>query len=473
MDKQSKSIRHLGFLPLLLLVSGICIAQEPEVEVEAVAEVESVEGQEVAVDVYSTLVIGRPELIIEGLDPIPIDAQLPLEEIETEAFQANNQTMLDSIRQYQASIDEREFEGGAWDQGLTQELRAMGSLQLQQGAYLQAIEAYTRAMQVSRINYGLDNIEQVPVVEQLINSHLALGQWGKADQYHNYLYYTQKKAFGLDDPRMIPVLDRLASWSMSVFNSGYGEAVGLRLLTAFSSYRAASEIVSLHFGEEDERYVNYLKDMAATAYLVSRNQSLIEEANRPEYSNSQAMFEDKMREIDAINPSGYNDGLRALERIVDHFADEDDLPSDYAQALIGLGDWHLMFERRRTSARYYQEAYEVLGALDQGDKLIQEYLGRVKPLPELSQTIQPLSVDTVSDGDQARASYSGAVDVIFDVTRYGAVIKLRMLTEETEVNSTVLTLLRRRIRNTVFRPAVVDGELTRTPDNHFRYRYWY
>jgi hypothetical protein len=328
-------------------------------------------------------------------------------------------------------------------------------------------------LQVSRINYGLDNLEQVPVVEQLINSHLGLGQWGKADQYHNYLYYTQKKAFGRGDPRMIPVLDRLANWSMSVFNTGYGDAVGLRLLTAFSSYRAASEIVSFHFGEEDERYVNYLKDMAATAYLVARNQEIIDEAIRSEYRSSQAMFEDELRKTDSINPSGYNDGLQALERIVDHYADNDDLPADYAQALVGLGDWELVFDRRRKARRYYLEAYEVLSALDQGNELIQAYFGSVKPLPELTKISQQLPVSTASDREEAGVSYSGSVDVIFDVTRYGAVTKLRVLTEESEANSAVLSLLRRQIRNTVFRPIVFEGELIRTPDNHFRYRYRY
>jgi len=446
-------------------LSGICIAQEPEAEI--------VEDQEVKIDVYSTLEIGRPEPVIEGLDPMPSDTQLPLEQVDVEAFQASNQTQLDSIRRYQATIDEKELDGGTWDQGLAQELRAMGTLQQQQGLYPQAIDAYTRALQLSRINYGLDNLEQVPVVEQLINSHLRLGQMGKADQYHNYLYYTQKKAFGPGDPRMIPVLDRLANWSLSVFNTGYGDAVGLRLLTAFSSYRAASEIVSFHFGEEDERYVNYLKDMAATAYLVSRNQELIEEANRPEYRSSQAMFEDALREIDSINPSGYNDGLQALERIVDHYADNDDLPSDYAQALIDLGDWQLMFDRRRAARRYYLEAYEVLSALDQGNELIQAYFGSVKPLPELTKISQQLPVSTASDREEAGVSYSGSVDVIFDVTRYGAVTKLRVLTEESEANSAVLSLLRRQIRNTVFRPIVFEGELIRTPDNHFRYRYRY
>jgi len=449
----------------MVFLSGICFAQVPESE--------DVEVDDVEPDIYATLVFARPELVIEGLDPMPADNQTLPREVEIEAIQTSNVNRLESIRQYQATINELEFEGGAWEQGLTQELLAMGSLQQQLGSHPAAVEAYTRAMQVSRINYGLDNLEQVSIVEQLINSHLALGQWEKADQYHNYLYYTQKKAYGHDDPRMIPVLDRLASWSLSAFNGGYGEAVGLRLFTAFYSYRAASNIVSMHFGEDDERFVNYLKEMAATAYLVYRNPRLIEVAGQPKYRSVRLMFENENNQYDTINPPGYKDGREALERIVNHYADKEDKQSEFAQALISLADWHLMFDRRRTASGYYQEAINILSGLDQGEELIQDFLGNVEPLPELSQKIRQLPDSTTSGELQAEINYTGVVDVIFDVTIYGGVANLEVLTEETEANSKVLSLLRRKVRNTVFRPSVVEGELVRTSDNHFRYRYWY
>ncbi|MBL4821730.1 MAG: hypothetical protein JKY98_12190 [Gammaproteobacteria bacterium] len=459
-------VKRAAFPPLLLLVvfsCGAALAQEKE-------QPEKTGGRPPA-SVYANLVFSGPKLVTDGLDSVTDnDFRIISNDAALQTASVNN---IESIRQYKAVIDELELEGGAWGQGLAQELTALGSLHQQQGTYLEAVEVYTRAMHVSRVNYGLDNLEQVPVVEQLIGSHVALGQWEKADQLHSYLYYTQKKAFGANDPRMIPVLDRLAKWSLSVFNVGYGEAVGLRLLTAFYSFRAASDIVSTHFGEEDERFVNYLRDMAATAYLVARNPALMEEATRPEYRNVQDMFEDKINQIDGINPSGYADGLKALERIVARYADKGDAPVEHAQALTGLADWYLLFDRRRTAAGYYRDAFNILSEQENNEELIQNNFGEVKLIPELTANILQLNSENKSDQAQNPTSETGVIDVSFDVTSYGAVTNFKMLTEETDNNSRVLTALRRNVRNRIFRPRVVAGKMERTRDNHFRYRYWY
>ncbi len=51
---------------------------------------------------------------------------------------------------------------------------------------------------------------------------MALGNWEEADTYNNYLFHVQQKAYGLNDPRLIPVLDRLATWNVQAFKIGYG-----------------------------------------------------------------------------------------------------------------------------------------------------------------------------------------------------------------------------------------------------------
>ena len=64
-------------------------------------------------------------------------------------------------------------------------------------------------------------------------------------------------------------------------------------------------------------------------------------------------------------------------------------------------------------------------------------------------------------------------DLSFDVTENGSVRNIRMLSEETAVNSNLLARLRRNVRLTFFRPLIIDGEPERSDDNQFRYRYWY
>lgn len=467
MNNLTISLARCLLVAISTAAAGTIIAEDSPVAETQAAELTTV-------DIYTRLVFGSPERIIEGLDETAASREISAaSEAVPEPVNAAYDNLMDRIRQSRTSIDALEFSGGPWDIGLAEELASLGGMFQQQGAFQQAIEMFDRAMHVTRINHGLDNLEQVPVVEQLINSYLAMGEWDKADQFHTYLYYTQKKAYGLNDPRMIPVLDRLARWNLSVFNVGYGDAVGLRLTNAFYLYRTASNIVDLHFGKQDERFVNYLEDMAGAAYLVSRNPGLMAEATRPEYRNTQAMFNDAANQINPITSQGYREGLEALEEVARLYAGKEEARLDYAQALIRLADWYLMFERRRTAADHYTEAYNLIALMENGDQLVQETFFHVEALPELSVNIEELTLGARVDMSRMGARRSGVLEVEFDVTSYGAATDIDVLTEETDENTRVISALRRKVRSTVFRPTVVDGELVRSENNRFQYRYWY
>jgi hypothetical protein len=66
------------------------------------------------------------------------------------------------------------------------------------------------------------------------------------------------------------------------------------------------------------------------------------------------------------------------------------------------------------------------------------------------------------------------VDVEFDVTPYGAVVDLDVISDDSAVDSRVISVLRRNIRATTFRPLLDEnGELVRSDNSRFRYPYWY
>ena len=164
------------------------------------------------------LYFDMPVLIVEGLDEVSPSPLAPT--VDSELDPAFNQRV-DSINQYNSAVSAIELDGGAWDDGLVEELAALGRLQQEQGDHLAAIETLDRAIHINRINAGLYTLEQIPVVEQLIQSYMALGDWEQADIYNNYLFHVQQKAFGDNDPRLILVLDRLATWYIQAFNIGF------------------------------------------------------------------------------------------------------------------------------------------------------------------------------------------------------------------------------------------------------------
>lgn len=449
----------LTAVSMLLLVESVWAQEVPE-EVS-----EEVPAQ---VDRSRLLYIDAPISVQSGLDPvlreIP-EAPRPEEDPDYELRS-------ESISRYSASVADIEATGGTWDESLAEELISLGELQQQQGDHLLAVETFDRAIHINRINSGLHTLEQIPAIEQLIQSHLAMGDWEQADVYNNYLYYVQQKAFGRDDPRLIPVLDKLATWNIQAFNIGYGELLGMRLREAQIMFLAAARMVGIHFGTTDERRVGYLRNIANSAYLLSRNQDLLMEINQPELRSSQTILMTTLNGAASVIPPGFQSGERALAEISDYYRERDDAPFELADAIANQADWYLIFNRRSQANEYYREAWQVLQEQDNSEELTDRLFGQVVPIPTFAKSVEnPVAIYQAND--ESDALQHDFADLVFDVTASGLVRNATVITEETTEKSSHHARLRGIVRDSLFRPIIVDGEPQRSYGNHFRYRYWY
>ena len=94
-----------------------------------------------------------------------------------------------SIREYTESVQAIESEGGVWDRGLIEGLATLGELHQRQGDHITAIKTFDRVVHVSRINNGLHTLEQIPALEQKIESFLVLLIKLYLQQLQNHLKY--------------------------------------------------------------------------------------------------------------------------------------------------------------------------------------------------------------------------------------------------------------------------------------------
>lgn len=460
------------FLQHIYFVSGLAPGLIAVLAGSLVHAQEAVEPEESVRSRSPLLYIDTPVFVEEGVDPVmPLRASFANPELDPESDPAFSQRS-DSIRQYNSTVTDIELDGGAWDRGLVEELASLGLLQQQQGNHVGAIQTFDRAMHVNRINSGLYTLEQIPVVEQLIQSHMALGDWEEADTYNNYLFHVQQKAYGVDDPRLIPVLDRLATWNIQAFKIGYGNLLGIKLRQSQIMFNAAARMVDVHFGKDDKRFVNYQRNIASSAYLVARNPDLMMEIERPEYRSMQQMFAERLNEQRQVQPPGFRTGERALIEIVMFYQEQDDDAYALAEAITHLADWYLMFGRRQDTLKNYKIAWDMLQQLEDSEELTQRLFGKVTPLPAFASSIEtPDAFYRNEDGTEA-LSFDYA-DVTFDVTVNGITRKVENISEETQDNQAQLSKLRMAVRSMRFRPLLIDGEPERSFENHFRYRYWY
>ena len=446
-------------LPALLWLGGAFAQDQPLVE-----------GAEAEPDI-------RPS--VRYLEPaVPFtpetDFALPPPELPQEPeLSPEFEERMHSIRRFNESIVDAETVSGAWDNSLVEQLGALGSLQQQQGDYLAALETHERAVHVQRINGGLHTVDQVPLIEGMIDSYIAMGDWEQVDIYQKYLFYIQQKFYGNNDPRLISAVADLADWHIHAFTLRQGESLAMRLSSAQMLFNAAARMVDVHFGEADDRYVEYLRGMARSAYLVARNQDLLRELARAQFRAPQETLRDMLYWSYPIVPSGYRAGEEALLSIVEHYRDEEGAAEQLAEATAQLADWYLLFNRRGQARSTYQEAWGVLDSEENAGESRQRLFGQVRQIPVYAFDNKEWLIENLGFMEDKEEVNYDFIDVRVDVSAWGEVRNIETVSGESPQTSSQHNWVRRNIRESMFRPALVDGAMVRSDGNHFRYRYWY
>ncbi|MAJ54527.1 MAG: hypothetical protein CBC67_00780 [Gammaproteobacteria bacterium TMED107] len=410
--------------------------------------------------------IDLPQLIIHDQDPV-----FPAFDRSTAAsINAPSEQQEQTLLEYRDLIERTETAGGAWSPSLVEQLAAIGNLQQIQGDHLAALRSFDRAMHVSRVNAGLNTVDQIPIVQNIINSHAALAQWAEVDLYQSYLFYIRQRIYGPNDPRIIPALQQLGEWNMQAFGIGLGDTLGLRLSAAQLLFNAAARLVEFHYGRSDARYIPYLRNVVHSAYQVARNPQLISELGKSEFRGDQAVLAAMINERLPSQPAGFIAGEQALRSIISVRQEQEDVYA-LAESIAELADWYLLYAQRRAADELYLSAWQLLADEENAEALQQSLFGSVVAIPLI--ITEPRMVDRRALGKGPESLTEGYVDLSFTVTRNGSVRRVSVLSDENAQNIIQLGSVGRALRSFVFRPVLQDGVPVATEDNRFRIRYWY
>ena len=382
---------------------------------------------------------------------------------------------LADIDGYEQLLEQVEYEGGAWSAQIAEELITLGTLLQAQGDYQKSTEVFDRAVLVNRVNFGLYSPEQIPLVERIVDNHLALGQWSEADKQQQYAFYVQVKAYGTRDPRMASVYEDLARWNITSFYRGVDDDPTARLLETYRLFRAAASVVAFHFGTEDPRYVNLLKDVAGASDMVTRFSPAGTLEATPTNPNIRRVSEFIGVSVDPVRVPG-GGGESALRRIVDFYGDSDRPATEenlmrLVQALAEVGDWYMMEQRRQAAVDVYSEAWDLLLALEDGAARAQGYFDQVVFLPTFSRfDEEQREAFQVSPDYNARQGY---VEISFDVSQYGRPSDFTVLGIEPLGMERVDMMAVNHVRSMTLRPKFQADKALASSAERFRVPFWY
>jgi len=122
-----------------------------------------------------------------------------------------------TINQYKTSINTLAETGSPYSEALREQNLALAQLQQQDTDHESAISTLETAMHIDRVNHGLFTIRQIELVNLLLISHAALGHHDEVADYHEYLFYIQRKSFTPDDPRLLAATETWADWNVSSY----------------------------------------------------------------------------------------------------------------------------------------------------------------------------------------------------------------------------------------------------------------
>lgn len=280
--------------------------------------------------------------------------------------------------------------------------RGLGRSYIRAGRYPQAISTLEQAQHISQRNLGLFNVEQSPLLDDITTAYLGLGNTAEARELQLQRLENAVRRFGAEDPRVIPYRYVLAN---------YFERSRLPV-SAQEQYSLVLDAQEAALGPSAAPLIAPVRQLAKLDLLLTQGEK-----------------------------SENRDRLAAL---LEQNPDAEPLESGLGYAL--LGDWATVAGDHAAARDHYHRAWSLLSQRDDVD--VADYFGK----PAMIDFIAPLS--PVDRGDRSDPYAWGQVVLEFDVTAEGLPSGVRLADSAT---GTLQQRYLRRVRETHFRPRLVDG----------------
>lgn len=352
------------------------------------------------------------------------------------------------ITQFESLIDAGEESGGAYAPQLTEVMGELAAAHYSRGDYGAAIDAYKRAIHLTRIHSGLYTAAQIPLLEKLIETQLAAADLPRADQLQQYLHRVkQYQQAGGDRDRLTDALV-YTEWQRKAYLSGLGGNTYLRLLQMHTVH--AGEVRRIETRDSrDPALIPHLYQLLNTDYLLSRYEG-----------EKQAQFQINIRQGRQVGPKTGTLEESKFERLEEHIprrgrkllqriaALEQQRGNTLGliEAKVALGDWYLWSEWRARALQTYTEAAALIAARADAAVQMQRLFGAPVELPQ---------VPVFRPGREFSPwQPRGRANVSFKVSRYGRAKNIRVLELQPEDSRGARLAVIRLLRDMRFRPRV-------------------
>ena len=249
----------------------------------------------------------------------------------------------------------------AYEQGRSELLTSQG-LELMDNDQFEAAERiFLDAMQIAKINYGLDSPEQRIPLEHAIAAQLAQGKWEQVDKHFSYFEWLNDEVYAQDFYDYLRGTEKLSDMLLKA-SADTSNPFAVRYLIAAKNlnWRAVSAIEAT-LGDKDVRLAPWLYNIVLSHYyqssLVKRHgmaSNIYRNDNDEEIVGWTLTMGDSMR-------ISYRIGRDLLDRIVALYNEaESPVPESAALAQMYRADWDMLFGNETDALVRYKNAFDGL-----------------------------------------------------------------------------------------------------------------
>ena len=372
----------------------------------------------------------------------------------------------DELRTLQQQIAQLESSHGVYHSELQPLLFRLGQLEQEKQDHLAAIDALERALHNSKVNKGVHNEEQLPIVEAMLASYSAINDWENLGSRLHYMLWLHRRNYQSGDDRLLSMIERVGKWYMRAYNlhSG-GEALDY-MVRADDLFDEILALLQQQYGELSPKAISTLQATATINYYIASDVSDVFKTSHREIR--QAMIPNRratpyMNEVavrDYYFHQSFYKGRRALQKIID--LRKQQLPesvNDYARALADQGDYYLSLNRKWNAMKNYRDAYESLLEFGADENEIAEIFGEPRPVEPFFAAGHVMEVPDEN-------SY---VDAFFEVPGNGWPRRIRITETFPGDDKSLMTRGKHAVAATRYRPRFENGRPVSTSNVYLRY----
>jgi tetratricopeptide (TPR) repeat protein len=253
-----------------------------------------------------------------------------------------------ALASYRQALELLEATQGIASRRLIGPLAGLGSVHAAMQQHALAAEFLSRALAVSRRADGLFNLAQMPLIDQLVDSQLALGNLQLAERERIYALRVSEQNFGFDDPRTLPSVVRLARFYESLAQFAAARGLYLRMRDISMKEGGLQNPTTIRallaIGRSHRLQYTLDPDSLIEAAAAEQDSFFGRPAPTPMATNPSALRPDRV-------------GEQALDQALAALRGATDPPRELlVEALIEMGDWMTTLRRTDAALPYYAEA---------------------------------------------------------------------------------------------------------------------